>query len=57
MIVDKKYYVKKIGSYKELESFIGEANQKDLDIISMVRDANVYIIIYKSHCEVSYEIR
>lgn len=57
MDINKNYHIKKIPSYKALEEFIEEANNKDLEIINILKDGYYYIVIYKSFMEVSYEIR
>lgn len=57
MDINKNYHIKKIPSYKALEEFIEEANNKDLEIINILKDGYYYIVIYKSFMEVKYEIR
>ena len=57
MNINKKYHIKKINNYNCLEDFLEEANNKDLDIINVLKDGLHYIVIYKSYSEVSYEIR
>lgn len=57
MIIDKKYHVDKLSDYKELEAFIEEANNMDLDIISIVKEGLEYVVVYRSYNEVGYEIR
>lgn len=57
MYINRKHHVKKINNYKELEVFIEEANKRDLDIVSVLKDDNAYVVIYKSINSVTYEIR
>ena len=57
MNINKKYHVDKLSDYKHLEEFIEEANNMDLDIISVIKEGLEYVIVYRSYSEVSYEIR
>lgn len=57
MYIYKDYYIKKINSYKALESFIEEANKKDYEIVNILKDEYCYIVIYKGLKEIGYEIR
>lgn len=55
--INKKYHIEKINKYEELEFFIEEINNRDIDLINVIKDENGYVVIYKSNKEISYEIR
>lgn len=57
MDIYKDYYIKKINSYKALETFIDEANSKNYEIVNILKDEYYYIAIYKAFKEINYELR
>lgn len=47
MIEKKEYKCKKIESFLSLEKFLSYINKKQYDIISILKESNEYIVIYK----------